>query len=215
MKYYIRRVPDRTLNSSYNQLEFEELFDYEHDPIKSYINQLELISETDSVLIEDDVMLCKNFKEEIEKVISKHPNTIISFFDNPAGYYKSKMKRNLSWTQCIYYPKDLSKIIAEEMKKVKCKPYTYDVILSLTMCRLKLNYLSYRPTLVQHLDFDTYIQEKCPRNRFTLYFKDYIDELGVDYNELIRVNNFRIKLEKIDRLVRLNILNKEDTHNGK
>lgn len=210
IRYYVRRIPNRKLNSTYNQIEFEELIDYNHDPVGSYINQLKLISDEDSVLIEDDVLLCKNFKKEIEEVISKYPNSIISFFDEPRIYYKTKYKRNLCWTQCIYYPKGVSKIIADEMKKVHCNPYTYDIILSEVMNRLKLNYLSYRPTLVQHLDFDTYIQKNCPRSRFTLYFKDYIDDLKIDYNDLGKVNNFRIKLDKINSLARLNILNKED-----
>ncbi len=207
IRYYVRRIPDRKLNSTYNQIDFEELIDYNHDPVDSYISQLKLISDEDSVLIEDDVLLCKNFKKEIEEVISKYPNSIISFFDEPRIYYKTKYKRNLCWTQCIYYPKGISKIIANEMEKVHCKPYTYDIILSEVMNRLKLNYLSYRPTLVQHLDSNTYIQKNCPRNRFTLYFKDYMDDLKIDYNDLGKINNFRIKL---DNLVRLNILNKED-----
>ena len=80
LKFYVRTTLERQLDSSYSQIEYELLVDTEHKPIESFIEQLEQISEYDSVLLEDDLILCKEFKNRIEEVINKYPNKIINFF---------------------------------------------------------------------------------------------------------------------------------------
>ena len=72
LKFYVRTTLERQLDSSYSQIEYELLVDTEHKPIESFIEQLEQISEYDSVLLEDDLILCKDFKNRIEEVINKH-----------------------------------------------------------------------------------------------------------------------------------------------
>ena len=54
LKFYVRTTLERQLDSSYSQIEYELLVDTEHKPIESFIDQLEQISEYDSVLLEDD-----------------------------------------------------------------------------------------------------------------------------------------------------------------
>ena len=62
MKYYVRTTLDRKLDKTYSQIDYEFLVDKEHKPIDSFIKQLEIISEYDAVLLEDDLILCNNFK---------------------------------------------------------------------------------------------------------------------------------------------------------
>ena len=109
MKYYVRTTLERTLDSSYNQIEYTLLIDKEHKPVESFFNQLEIISDDNAVLLEDDLVLCNNFKEVIEEMISKHPNDIINFFQEPYDFYTSHYTRKFNWNQCTYYPKGVGK----------------------------------------------------------------------------------------------------------
>ena len=87
IKYFVRAIEERELNDSYKQINYEKLIDYKYQPVDSFIEQLEYISDYDAVLIEDDCILCNNFKEEIEKVINQYPNNIINFFMFPQDYF--------------------------------------------------------------------------------------------------------------------------------
>ena len=61
IKYFVRTTGERQLDESYNQIEYELLIDKEYKPVKSLIEQLEIMNNYDSVLLEDDLILCKNF----------------------------------------------------------------------------------------------------------------------------------------------------------
>jgi hypothetical protein len=80
IKYFVRTTNDRIYEYD---LEHEKLIDTEHAPVKSFINQLKYISQWDSVLLEDDLILCKDFKKRIEEVINQYPDKIINFFTRP------------------------------------------------------------------------------------------------------------------------------------
>ena len=113
MKYFIRTTLERQLDSSYSQIEYELLVDAEHKPLKSLIAQYKYISQFDCVLLEDDLVLCKDFKNRIEEVISKNHNRIINFFYRP-GIYDLAYNDNYSFafSQCRYYPKGITDKIA-------------------------------------------------------------------------------------------------------
>jgi hypothetical protein len=116
IKYFVRTIPERIFN--YSGIEYISLIDYNHQPVQSFINQLELISEYNSVLLEDDLILCKNFKEEIEKVIAQYPDRIINFYSRPRFYFKSEETFDFRYNQCTYYPKGIAKILATKMKEI-------------------------------------------------------------------------------------------------
>ena len=138
------------------------------------------INEYDSVLLEDDLILCKNFKEEIEKVISQFPNKIINFFTKPELYFTTHYTDRFDYNQCTYYPKGMAKIIADEMTKMY-KPDLHRSWAALTnriLQNLRINHVIYRPCLVQHKDNFSILQGGVNLRRNTLWFKDYLDEVG-------------------------------------
>ena len=205
MKYYVRTTGDRELDSSYSQIEYTLLIDKEHKPVESFIDQLELISSEDCVLLEDDCILCNNFKEEIEKVISEHPSDIINFYTNPSNYFTSHYSQSFMFNQCTYYPKGIGKELAIEMKFLfgKYKYCGYDTLEGNAIRNLDLCVYNYRPCLVQHLDgYSLITKSKALNNyRMTPYFKDYLDKYKLDYNNHNEVLKFRnvLKLE-VDNL---------------
>lgn len=201
MKYYVRTTGDRQFNYDIN---YEVLVDTERKPIKSFIDQLKQISSDDAVLLEDDLILCKNFKERIEKVITQYPNCVINFYESPHEFYLTEERQGAEYrfNQCTYYPKGLAKTIADKMEEVWIKhprEIQYDFLQSYAMHELNMSYISYRPCLVQHLNGISLIGNNGANN--TLFFIDYLDELNIDYNGVITKQNFkdlqRIKLKHL------------------
>jgi len=195
MKYYVRTTLERELNDSYSQVEYDILVDKDRQPIKSFIKQLRLISDDNAVLMEDDIILCKDFKEKIEKVISEHPNDVINFFQDPFNWFESHYTQSFRWNQCTYYPKGLGKRIADEMEKIYNNAINshlqYDSIERMALNRLDLIFYVYRPCLVQHIDYSSLIQEPGVTCRRTLYFEDYLLELGISYDEAYKKENLK------------------------
>lgn len=190
LKFYVRTTLERQLDSSYSQIEYELLVDTEHKPIESFISQLEQISEYDSVLLEDDLILCKDFKNKIEEVINKYPNKIINFFYHQDEYYQTRESNEYSNNQCTYYPKGIGKLIAKEMKNFITYSNQYSWIESLALDKLHITHIQYRPCLVQHLDNGSLIQKhKIIRPRITPYFIDYLEELNIPYEEAHKPEN--------------------------
>lgn len=180
IKYFVRTTKERDFNYD---LDYELVVDTERKPVQSFIRSLYLMNDTDSVLLEDDLVLCKNFKEEIEKVIAQYPNNIINFFTRPDFYFTSHFSDVFSYNQCTYFPKGISAILAKDIEE-HISNYTkyYGVALNDTLVRLHIPHLIYRPCLVQHIDTKSILNEDSGRvyYRNTIYFKDYLDKLGID-----------------------------------
>ena len=177
IKYFVRTTGERKFNYD---IDYEILTDTEHIPVKAFIKDLYYINDCDSVLLEDDLILCKNFKEEIEKVISQFPNKIINFFTKPELYFTTHYTDRFDYNQCTYYPKGMAKIIADEMTKMY-KPDLHRSWAALTnriLQNLRINHVIYRPCLVQHKDNFSILQGGVNLRRNTLWFKDYLDEVG-------------------------------------
>ena len=209
IKIFIRTTGERKLHESIDielKGNYTLLVDKEHKPVDSFIKQLKEIDKYDSILLEDDVILCKNFLANIEKAISEWPNQIINFFTIPNEWFTSfSTIGHFVYNQCTYYPKGISKRLAEEMEKIR-KPYNqYDTLENLAMYNLNIPSVRYRPCLVQHIDYDTLIQNN-PSNRRSPYFIDYLDELNIDYkdantpeNKIKLTNLMREKFKDIDK----------------
>lgn len=199
MRYYVRTTLERKLDKTYSQIEYDLLIDREHKPVESFIKQLEIISEENSVLLEDDLILCKNFKQRIEEIINQFPDKIINFFTSPLAYFRTQESKKFLWNQCTYYPKDISKQIALVMKKIKKQKdeigesLQYDVLEDLALEELGMTHIQYRPCIIQHLDGKSLVGNK-DSGRMTIYFIDYLDELNITYEEARKQEN-RLKLK--------------------
>ena len=185
IKYFVRTVEGRKVDLPE---EYERIIDKEHRYTKSYIDALYKISDYDAVLLEDDIVLCKNFEEEIEKVVKQYPNMVINFFSKPDQYYTTHYSTAFSYNQCTFFPKGTAKILADEIMKIYTpeeklvRPQRYGSLLYLSLINLSMPHIDYRPTLVQHIDKkSTYDGLTLRRN--TPYFKDYLDKIGIDMTQ--------------------------------
>ncbi len=203
LKIFIRTTGERKLDKSIDRElngNYTLLVDKEHKPIESFINQLRIISDYDAILLEDDVILCKDFLKEATKVIAKWKGLIINFFTNPHKYFTTYLGLGcFTYNQCTFYPKGVAKEIADIADKIK-RPYNqYDSLVNLAMHELDLYHVKYRPCLVQHIDNGTLIQKSNLNNRRCIWFKDYLDELGMDINKAYTKENQEKLRELLDK----------------
>lgn len=206
IKYYVRTTGERTLDESFSQIDYELLVDRENKPVKSFIEQLKTISNCDSVLLEDDLVLCKDFKNKIEETINQYPNELINFFTLPMMYFKTKKEFSFSYNQCTYYPKGKALLIANEIEyilendpKYKGCPQ-YDILENRALINLNIKHVKYRPCLIQHLDNGSIMNNNVSYSRITPYFIDYLEELKITYSEARKQENREklINLMKLD-----------------
>lgn len=191
--YFIRTTNERKLDVSISRELGEDytlLVDTEHNPVGSFINQLKIISKYDSILLEDDVVLCKDFKQYVEDVISNYPNHIINFFTKPNDWFTTHTTlKDFRYNQCTYYPKSLSDKVADEIINFyKMYKYGYDVLEDLALRKLDIPHVQYRPCLVQHKDIKSIINPQGIK-RITPYFIDYLKELNISYEDSWKKEN--------------------------
>lgn len=177
IKYFVRTTGEREFNYD---LEYETFLDTEHKPVKSYIDALYKISSSNAVLLEDDLILCNNFKEEIERVILQHPNVIINFFTKPESYFTTHFTDRFDYNQCTYFPKGITRMLADEILDLYNPQVhkSYGALLNRVLKNLRINHLIYRPSLVQHKDNLSILQNGANYKRNTMWFKGYLDEIG-------------------------------------
>lgn len=196
VNFYVRTTGERLLDESYNQLDYVLLVDYNHDAIGSFIDQLSSHSDA-CVILEDDLILCENFKDRITDVIAKFPNDIINFFEDPHIYYTTHYKTEFAWNQCTYYPSKVASKIGAEMRLLSTRypDLAYDLLERKAMNNLSIRYLVYRPCLVQHKDFKSLIQPTRLR-RITPYFIDYLNKYDIEYENAFTSDNLaKLKYE--------------------
>ena len=208
MKYYIRTTGERILDESYEQIPYIKLIDKDHRYIDFFVDELERIGAEDCVIIEDDCVLCKDFKQRIEEVIAQYPNRVINFFYWARHYFKTRESFDYFQNQCTYYPKGFSQVLAREMRKVH-KEFPWlctDQCESVALKRLDVKHVQYRPCLVQHLNFDSLLNHKIEdRGLRTPFFVDYLDKLNLDYNNLTQKD-----IQKLTREMKYHLLIKKE-----
>lgn len=191
IKYYVRTTGERDFDYS-NEIEYEILVDKEHNPGRHFLNSLKYIKNENAVLMEDDIILCKNFKNEIEKVIEKYPNAIINFFPDPFDYFTTHWSDNSRQNQCTYFPKgvleNVIKVLEPLLDTDEYKGF-YSRHLDFALRQCHISFLKYRPALVQHKDIKTLLTRKRQFKLQTLYYKDYLDKLGITMKEAYSSEN--------------------------
>lgn len=155
------------------------------------------------LLIEDDVILCDNFIESVNKAIDANLNRCpLVFFSISEqskkaynmGYRWIKMKTN-AWAQCIAYPEEL---IEGLLKYPVINTKFSDVWLSMYCLSNNINIMQPLPNFVQHMELKSTIGNPVTvggRKRITKVFGSGISENYYDTykNPYISKNNRTLK----------------------
>lgn len=198
IKYYVRTTGERQLDSSYSQIEYELLIDTEHNARKSFVEQLEKLAESEEhvVILEDDLILCNDFKKKMEEALKGHKTDVINFFYRPNYWFTSRYTYYFIWNQCVFYPNSILKKLSKKMRELyEQNPKTpHDELEGRALQELGIKTWLPRPCLVQHKDEDTLIQGFTNHGRRSPYFVDYLEELGISYKKALPNRNRLIKL---------------------
>ena len=198
MRYVVRTV-DFSTERTKNVLllksiipELEVVVDKTKNAYNGFFDACRLINDTGGIILEDDILLCSNFKNRIENIITeKGTNEVFNFFEKPKSYFKTSYVggSNFLWAQCIYLPPNLPNQIVsihDQFKQERPKKWqgqAVDCLIAYALTKLKRKYWRIRPCLVQHLDFQSSIGNR-PNNRQSPYFIDELEEKGIDYDSL-------------------------------
>lgn len=113
------------------------------------------------IRLEDDAILCKNFKERAEALVANDPNCIHQFFSLRDSDYTAGSRyvtgSAFMTTVCIYVPAGMGHDIVEfyyndwrESKRGLENPTGYDILIADYLKAKKLKYFVDVPCLVQH-----------------------------------------------------------------
>lgn len=197
MRYIVRHVswsPERdvVVESMKTRIPNLEVFvDREHDWYKAFFDVCDMIDSTGAVLLENDVLLCKNFCERIESIIAeKGPDKVISFFEKPKVWLPTAYVggSNFSWMQCLYLPPGVpgkTRQYFDEFRTTRPKQFrgvSVDIFLRYVFVKERIKYWRIRPCMVQHLDLKSLSGHASFRN--TIFFIDDLESSGVDYEDL-------------------------------
>lgn len=195
MKYFIRTTGVRKLDKTYKQIEYTKLLNVnDTNPTVSFINNLygvlrylDVTNEQGAILLEDDLELCDDFDNEINKAVKLYPNKIINFFSNPFNGMDTYECSLFTYNQCTYYPKEILKDLCDVMSKLYYNDYkeyytNYELLVHDGLCKLKQTHMVYRPFLVQHKDLNSLMGHNNKKKR-TIYYKNYLDKLHITLAE--------------------------------
>lgn len=159
---------------------------------ENFINTFNIENDsTGLVLLEDDIILCKNFQSRCENLISSRPNEVISMFEGPCSkkelHSEYRNGRIFMCNLCNYFPKFVCNELAKEnnvlefkewyKKHFKTWTYPSDIYIAYILNKMKLKYWMQVPFLVQHFDFKSTLGNRSTK-RQTRFF---IDDVGEDY----------------------------------
>lgn len=147
--------------------------------METFLKSVELTQDYDCLNMEDDIILCDNFLDEVNKVVKKYPKKMISFFtlkDRPLGE-NIESGNKFCMFQCVYIPKWLNNKIKDfykiwiNTKKGIENPTGCDYMVADLLGKLKEDYILYIPCLVQHMEMKSRISPRRSTKRQTKYFK--------------------------------------------
>ena len=153
--------------------------DRKHDAMDTFLYSLELVGDSPSVNMEDDIILCKDFISKVEEEIKKRPNDVIQFFSmreddlTIGSRYINGSKFMMN--QCFYLPKGMSKELLEYSKtwgRYEEHPTGFDILMGDFFKKKKIKYWNVCPNLVDHKVCKSRINPRRSSKRQSLTFKE-------------------------------------------
>ena len=183
MKIIVRKLPEMILDKSFEQIEGLYETCTGKDAMDAFYNSLVRCQYDDSLNLEDDIVLCKDFLNEINKVIEKNPNKLITFFTLKKMEDTKKMPgRTFCMAQCFYIPQWLNKLLINYYPKWVVSergikhPDGLDLMVADFLALIKEDYILSYPCLVQHMEMKSRIDPRRSSKRQTKYFKDDLEK---------------------------------------
>lgn len=178
MKIIVRKMPEMVLDKSFEQIEGQYETCFNGNAMETFIKSIEMSKDSDCLNLEDDIILCDNFLEEVNEVVKKYPNKVISFFTlKNTNETKAMLGNTFCMNQCVYMPKWFNSILLKFYKhwlkteRGRKNPTGYDYMMGDLLSLLGEKYILSVPCLVQHIEMKSRINPKRSSKRQTKNFK--------------------------------------------
>ena len=131
--------------------------DVKHDAMDTFRMSLAMIGDAPAVNLEDDIILCDNFREKILTEINQRPNEVIQFFsmrkDDLTIGSRYIRGGDFCMNQCFYLPPKMSADLLKYMdiwQGYEQNPTAYDYLMADYFKEHKIKYWNVCPNLVDH-----------------------------------------------------------------
>ena len=182
VEFIVNYMPERIDNVNAMEQQLPDLiknYSPDKDAMGGYLDCLKVGGNVPMVLLEDDVVLCKDFKNKILRVIAEKKNVIIQFFsmrkkDLTIGS-RYEYGRTFCMNQCVYFPKGYGNLIYDYYNDWERKdehPTAYDYLIADFLKSRRENYYLSVPSLVQHISGKSLIDKRRSSKRQSLTFKE-------------------------------------------
>lgn len=182
---------ERINNVKLLQNEIPDLFIYDtdnDDVFQKFINCFNVEDSYDGlVILEDDVLLCKDFYNKINSIIHENKTNVISFFEKPNStkplFTKYNKGYEFLYNQCNFYPIEYCSLVnnsdtilefkSNYFQKNKVWSAPTDTYISFVLDKHNIKYLMKLPFLVQHLPFKSTLGNRSSKRQT----KHFIDDI--------------------------------------
>lgn len=178
MKSVCIAVPERRQNVQYltqHIPNLEVLWDDKHEGnFIQWCKAAELVA-GGGLIIEDDIVLTKNFVDKVDKAIAEKGSYLIQFFSMRKDdiLVGSRWDNNFLMNQCAYYPPGLTPKILEYKTVFKNKGIApSDSMVCAAMKDMRQRYWIHVPSLVDHLMMPSTIDKRRSSKRQAKVFLD-------------------------------------------
>ena len=180
MKIIVRKMPQMVLDKSFEQIEGKYETCFAGNAMETFMKSVELSKDDNCLNMEDDIVLCKDFMNKVEEVVSKYPTKVISFFtlkDRPNGANIEKA-RTFCMNQCVYMPKWFNNLLLQyypkwlKTERGQQPGHAYDYMMADLLSLVGEDYILYQPSLVQHMEMKSRIDPRRSTHRTSKTFKE-------------------------------------------
>lgn len=175
---YVQSLIESIPNAIVNKDDFKDAGPYVSTAFYNFQRTMKMAGNSDLLYLEDDIILCDNFLQRIEKAKSEYPNEVIQFFSmrNKDLTIGTRREPGSSYMmmQCTYFPMGVARGIYEHSMtyyEEKHKIAPNDPCVADYLRKNKISYIIYVPNLVDHIIGTSKVSSRRSSKRISKTFK--------------------------------------------
>lgn len=177
MKYIVRNAGGRNIDHLKAQIPNLIVIQNEESGMAAFVEAMLEAGDEAALHLEDDIILCPDFVNKVEEIVSKHEDDVIQFFsmrkDDLTIGTRYIPGYRFMMNQCFYLPSGMSKALAEyktTWKRIEEHPTGYDILMADYFKERGIRYLNIVPNLVDHVECKSIINPRRSSKRQSFTF---------------------------------------------
>lgn len=157
----------------------EVLWDKNGHAGKAWLSVMNYIGDEAAVVIEDDIVITKDFYKKVSAAVKERPNDLIQFHsrtkEDVTKGSRYRPGSDFYNNQTVYFPAGMAKKLlqySEVSPRWRTDPHGYDRLMADYMKEKKIRYWNHVPSLSDHLPITSAIDPKRSKHRRSTTFQD-------------------------------------------